>query len=162
MEKPTREQMALWVRYDAHTGEIVWVANRKVEKVGLSAITWGDGRYGRVAACGVRVYAHQVAVLFMTGEWPDEHTDHKDGNTRDNRWDNLRACSQKVNKQNWQGATSRSSTGLLGAYTHPTKGYQSTVRVEGKLKHLGFFDTAQEAHDAHMLARRIHYEGNTL
>ena len=64
-----------------------------------------------------KYYAHRVAWFYMTGEWPKQDIDHINGDTRDNRWANLRDVSTQVNCENQSRAQrDNKSTGLLGAH----------------------------------------------
>ena len=103
-----------------------------------------------------RVYkAHRLAWLYTHGEWPKGQIDHINGDKLDNRISNLRVATPSQNKQNARKARSDSRSGLLGA-TWYSKGkkWRAAIQVDGKKKHLGYFDTAQEAHDVFMKAKR--------
>lgn len=43
---------------------------------------------------------------------------------------------------------SNSSSGLKGAYPHENGGFRSFISVDGKLEYIGYFDSAEEAHEA--------------
>lgn len=43
---------------------------------------------------------HRIVWLLCTGEWPENTIDHINGNPLDNRFENLRDCTQKVNNSN--------------------------------------------------------------
>lgn len=57
--------------------------------------------------------AHRLAFLYMTGEWPKELVDHKDGIKINNEWANLREATNQENKRN-VGARKNSKTGIKG------------------------------------------------
>ena len=58
-----------------------------------------DG-YIRININGEYIRAHRLVHLFMTGDWPEDEIDHINGNTSDNRWENLRLVNQKENNKN--------------------------------------------------------------
>ena len=150
-----REDLLNCLIYCRETGNLTWKSS------GARATDSGSGGYYRITVLGRRLYAHRVIVFMVTGEVPEE-VDHRDGDHLNLKWDNLRPATGKINRQNIQGATKRSSTGLLGAYARKDGRFESTIRVDGRLKRIGIFNTAEEAHSAHLEARRTHYEGNTL
>lgn len=106
-------------------------------------------------------FAHRLAWLYMTGEWPKGQVDHKNARRDDNRWKNLRDVTREVNAQNRRTASVKNSAGLLGVSKHYGK-FQATIFVGGKNRHLGTFVTAETAHAAYVGAKRRLHEGNTL
>lgn len=75
---------------------------------------------------------HRLAWLWMTGEWPKDQIDHINGDRADNRWVNLRACTQAENQQN-VGLTRRNTSGFMGVTWHPTeKKWQASIRAAGR------------------------------
>jgi hypothetical protein len=87
--------------------------------------------------------AHRVAWLIMTDEWPTHEVDHRLGKRGDNRWSELRHAD---NQQQAQNAKLRkdNTSGFKGVSWFQGK-WGSHIRHEGKLIHLGYFDTAPEA-----------------
>jgi hypothetical protein len=111
-----------------------------------------------------KVYrAHRLAWLYVHGEWPKHQIDHINGNKLDNRIVNLRVATASQNKQNMKQARSDSRSGLIGAswYASGNK-WRAAIQIDGKKKHLGYFDTAEEAHQIFMEAKRQHHKFNTL
>ena len=92
--------------------------------------------------------------------------DHINGNRGDNRLCNLRDVSRKINTQNRKSASINNSCGLLGVSEHKGVGksgrFVAGIYIEGKRKHLGVFDTAQQAHEAYLTAKRKYHEGCTI
>lgn len=123
--------------------------------------TRNSGGYIVINLRGKNYYAHVLAIVYMTGEYPSGHTDHRNGDRSDNRIDNLRATTASVNGQNRRSATKSSSTGLLGVHRKRNK-FRARITVDRKEYHLGSFDTAEEAHTAYLNAKRQLHEGNTL
>lgn len=75
------------------------------------------------------------------------HVDHRNGNTLDNRRENLRLCTNKQNTQN------RRVKGYYWDKSH--KKYRTSIRVDGKLKCLGRYNTPEEAQEVY---RKAHAE----
>lgn len=143
------------VSYNPETGEVRSVRTGLVyghrERDGYIAFKIG----------GRSVFAHRVAVLLMTGEWPTAVVDHINGDRADNRWGNLRAVTQRINRQNMREAHRDNRAGLLGVSPH-RGGFRAQLYAGGKNKALGTFSTAQEAHDAYVSAKRQMHAGCQL
>lgn len=108
---------------------------------------------------------HRLAWLYVTGEWPEHSIDHIDGNPGNNRFANLRDVPQNVNAQNRRKAqASKKYSTLLGAqWCKQVSKWKTSVRVNGRMKHIGFFASAEDAAQAYVQAKRVyHLEGNTL
>ena len=85
--------------------------------------------------------------------------DHIDNNPANNNVKNLRWCSQKDNLAN-QGKQINNKSGFKGVTfdKHANK-YRALIFINGKLKHLGYFETAEEASVAYdAKAKEIHKE----
>ena len=82
-------------------------------------------------------------------------TDHINGNKLDNRCSNLRLATARQNSQN-RKLRSDNSTGFKGVYNRWGK-YRAAIRINGKLKHLGIFDTPEEASEEYQrIAVNLH------
>lgn len=72
--------------------------------------------------------------------------DHINGNTLDNRKENLRIISHQANSQNIHKATKSSKSGELNVYYREKYNkWVVSIRHDGKTKHVGHFDTKEEA-----------------
>lgn len=162
MNHLTREEVAALLAYDPDTGVFRWRADRGPVKAGDIAGRLDAKGYRDIRVKGTLYKAHRLAFLLVTGKWPAQHVDHIDGDRQNNRWSNLRDVSNGINAQNLKTAQKNSKTGLLGV--SPVKGgrYQAAITVNGKPRHLGFYDSPEVAHAAYVAAKRLHHEGNTL
>lgn len=80
---------------------------------------------------------------FITGAPCDIVIDHINGDRLDNRRSNLRPATFSQNMANRAGW---SKTGYRGVSVHKQSGkYQAFVRKDGKNRHLGLFDEAEDA-----------------
>jgi hypothetical protein len=108
--------------------------------------------------------AHRLAWLYEYGYLPDVQIDHKD-NIRHHNWiSNLREATNKQNSENRHTAScSNKSTGLLGSsYDKRSGKFRSVITRNGKMIHLGTFNTAEEAHQRYLEEKRKIHEFNML
>jgi hypothetical protein len=83
---------------------------------------------------------------FIVGADPNLDVDHENGNTLDNRKENLRIASRSDNMKNRNHSVIAKS-GFRGVYAKKGAGKPWYARIVkyGKVKHLGYFYTAEEA-----------------
>lgn len=99
--------------------------------------------------------AHRLAWLYVYGEWPNDEIDHINGDKVDNRISNLRGATRAQNLQNISKANSNSKSGLRGIrWDSRNNKWRAAIQVEGKSKHLGCFDQAEQAHAVYIEAKR--------
>ncbi len=120
---------------------------------------WFDKIGGRIVLSfqGGKTYAHRVIWLMMTGSWPRDHVDHRDGNGTNNRWINLRDVPAQGNQQNRVANKNRGS-GICGVqWDDERKKWVARITHKRKTIHLGRFDTPEEARQAYLRAKeRLH------
>lgn len=105
--------------------------------------------YWMVKLCGGKFLAHRVIWAITHDEWPEEQIDHINGDPSDNRIENLRIANQSQN--NWNRPIFRNNTtGFPGVTYEPSRNkYKAAIRIDGKPKNLGRFDSAEEASEAY-------------
>jgi hypothetical protein len=115
------------------------------------------------------LYAHRLAWLYMTGEWPKLEIDHVNGDRADNRFCNLRDVPTHVNAQNKRASMVTSRSGLLGVsrQSYMSKSGEQVkwnARIEtcGRRRYIGTYATPEEAHAAYLKAKREQHEGCTI
>lgn len=150
----TQARLKEVMHYNRTTGVFTRLdSNRRIRVGGLD--------YVRIRIGERRFLAHRLAWLYVTGVWPDVLVDHKNGVRSDNRWRNLRAATHAENQQNQ--TRPRQANSLIGAHWNLAKQkFSSAIRIDGRLRHLGYFPTASAAHKAYVQAKRAHHTFNTL
>lgn len=86
----------------------------------------------------------------MTGEWPVDEIDHRDGNPSNNIWGNLRAATRADQLQNTKDRANGS--GYRGVSRFRNK-WQAGIGIGGKRIHLGHFTDPAKAHAAYLAAK---------
>lgn len=117
-----------------------------------------NGRgYRSVQFQGRRHLEHRVAWFLYYGEWPKLHVDHINGNPGDNRIVNLRLATCSENAYN-RSKPPHNTSGFKGvSRQRGRRKWQSLIRVQGKNKFLGSFDTPEEASAAYDRAALKHH-----
>jgi hypothetical protein len=150
----TSEHIRELLSYDSDSGILMWGERRQGRKANVAA---GSVRKdGRIALMidGRWYKAHRLAWLHVYGEWPTEHLDHINGNPADNRICNLRESTVAQNAQN-RCAKKSNKSGFLGvSWSVKMQKWQAGIEVDGKGRHLGYWDTPQQASMAYSGAKR--------
>jgi HNH endonuclease len=151
----TAAELREHLTYNPDTGEF-WTTPRKIGTVSYFGKT-------RVPAVTIQLkgkdgkwrhyYAHILAWLWMTGEWPRDEIDHINTDSIDNRWVNLREGTHQQNNWNKDFAK-RKKNGFLGAHYHKRSGLWRATLAR---KTLGYFKTPEEAHEAYKKAAIAKY-----
>lgn len=93
----------------------------------------------------------------MTGAWPEREVDHRDGDPKNNRWNNLRLATSSQNKMNGVRRSDNTS-GYRGVWFEKRRSHWvAEILADGIKRHLGSFPTAEAAAAAYAeAAARIH------
>jgi hypothetical protein len=164
----TAEHVRELLDYDPKTGVFTWLERQVAPRqwnVRYAGKVAGsiDNVYGyfRLAIYGKSYRSNRLAWFYVHGSWPNGVVDHINGVKTDNRLCNLRDVCKVVNGQNQRKATRKNkSTGLLGAtFDKRSQKFRADIKVAGKSKHVGYFASAEAAHEAYLTAKRKYHEG---
>lgn len=144
-EMLTAERARELLNYDPETGVLTWKGGRRGVRVGSIAGTPNTRGYLTVGVDRRRYFAHRLAWLIATGEWPAEHLDHINGIPVDNRLANLREATNAQNQYNQKMANTNTS-GFKGVTWHRQRcKWVAYARHSKQQIHLGCFDTPEQA-----------------
>lgn len=120
----------------------------KRAKAGYVAGTVNPAGYVQIQYDRHIYYAHVLAWAFSKGRWPTTLLDHRERDKADNRMHMLRPLCKQGNGLNRSEPNKNSRTGVLGVTEAKGKFRASLCK-----KHLGTFDTIEEAKAAYDAAK---------
>jgi hypothetical protein len=148
--------------YDPETGIFRWKKPARTgrNRVGQIAGTVRNGyRFIGVPGYG-QLGAHRLAWIYVHGPTiGGAEIDHRDTDPSNNAIDNLRLATSSEQKQN-KKVQSNNRSGLKGAFyhaAHKVKKWRTQIKVGEKVIFLGYFETAEEAHEAYAEAAIKHF-----
>lgn len=155
----SRERLLEVLNYEAETGIFTRrIATSPRVKTGDVAGNLTKEGYIRICVDGVLYMAHRLAILYMTGNWPTEFVDHRNGVRSDNRWANLRLATNTENLRNTKRRVDNQSGCKGVSFLASRKKWIVDVRVNGKTKRVGYYETMEMA-DAAARAYRSQAHG---
>ncbi len=104
---------------------------------------------------------HRLIWLWHKGNFPKHHLDHIDGNPMNNKIENLREATDAQNMQNQRRARANNKLGIQGVYQVNGR-FRSVLTTNGKSKHLGYFDTPEQAHQVYLEEKRKQHFFGTI
>lgn len=145
------------LEYDENTGVFTYRVSRGNRVAGSIAGSINHEGYRRIVIEGLQYMEHRLAWFYTYKKWPKEIIDHIDRNKTNNRIINLREATNSENLRNAK-LSSVNAVGLKGVTFYKRTGkYQAKIYIEGKRKHLGYFNTPEEAHKKYVEQMGIHY-----
>lgn len=144
-------------------GKLYWRIPHKSAGSVFTGTVAGHVRKGKKPYVAVKVYgrtelAHRIIFAMHHGYMPDE-VDHIDGDSLNNRVENLRECTRSQNSMN-RPAKSDNVTGLKGVSRRKRSygyAYRASIWVDGKSIPLGVYKTPEEAHEVYKEAAKKHF-----
>jgi len=159
---PSAEHVREALEYIPETGQFHW---RKSGRPAGHIQTFQKGttkeHKRRVIRLGDTLYiATRLAWAIMTGAAPDQEIDHRDGDSLNDRWENLRLASHSQNMGN-QRRRADNRSGFKGvSWDNFTGRWVARIREPGgRYRNLGRFENAASASRAYMqAAQTLHGE----
>ncbi len=136
--------------FDKGTGVFTWrVSVGRVsvgQRAGCIKTSKGDSRR-KIRIDGFEYFDSRLAWFYVTGAWPEREVDHRDRDSLNCAWGNLRQATRLKQLAN-QSVRVTSKSQVKGVRASGSK-YLAAIRIDGKLTHLGTFDTKAGAGKAY-------------
>lgn len=131
------------LHYCPDLGLFWWKNGRLAGEIAGTRLNTG---YGQIKVAGERHQVHRLAWFYMTGSWPADELDHRNGWKLDNAFGNLREATRSQNNANRRGYAASGFKGVT-----KTKGgrFIATINRNRKPEYLGTFDTPEQANAAY-------------
>lgn len=150
MNSLTQENLKEFLRYEPETGLFYRLTGKRAGEVA------GHTHHGyikiTVAPFG-GIYAHRLAWLYVTGAMPTAEVDHIDRDRANNAWSNLRLATRSQNQANT--SLRRNNTSGYKGVRILADCFRAKITIQGRIIHLGDFDTLEEAVAAYGAAARV-------
>ena len=142
--------------FDYKNGELYWKNCRYKAYNGKKAGHIHKTGYWRIKLNKENYQAHRI-IFAMHHDFMPEFIDHIDGDTSNNKIENLREATRTQNFQNSK-KTIRNKSGVKGVFWHKIKNrWIARVSVNGKEIHVGTFTDLDEATKAVKQFREKHH-----
>jgi len=150
----TMERLREVLEYDAATGLFTWKVSLG-NKAPVGAVAGSIGHYGyRAIRIDQRDHrAARLAFFYMIGEWPAQVVDHIDGDRSNDRWANLRAATPSQNCANSKRRSDQMHAKGV-SFNKNARRWSASIQANGEARHLGLFDTVEDASAAYATAAR--------
>lgn len=161
MKNLTVEKLKELLHYDPLTGIFTNRVTRGRRIAGAQAGMVDQDGHIEIVIEGAGYRAHRLAWLYMTGEWPVHQIDHKDKNGANNAFLNLRDVPWLINAQNRNKppANKKYKAPLGAQWVAKQKRWRSKIFYNGKTRSLGFYASAEDAHEAYILVKQMCHPG---
>lgn len=152
----TLEKLQELLSYDPETGIFTWLTQRRGgAKKGTEAGCKNFKGYIKINIYGKEYLAHRLAWLYVYGKLPESFLDHINEIRDDNRITNLRLATLQENYHNISKPQKNNKSGILGVCrANCGKKWRADICLNGKIKYLGVFNTAEQAYEAYLKAKR--------
>jgi len=140
--------------YDPEIGVFFCKQSVKKSKKGVQVGRIMLSGYRQLMLDGVFYLEHRLAWFYVYKKWPDFQIDHINEIKTDNRILNLRDVCQSKNLLNQSKPQKNNTTGFRGVSLRKENGkYRAQLKIDGKQKNLGEFETPEQAYQAYLSAK---------
>lgn len=159
MSELTQQRLKEILSYDPDTGIFTNLTQRstRAPKGGVAGTITHRG-YIDIQIDGKKYQAHRLAWIYVYGNFPEKYLDHTNEIKDDNRLVNLRLATKQENGHNVSSPQINNTSGFRGVSWHKSaKKWMATITINGKNKHLGYFNTAEEASEVYLAAKKKYH-----
>ena len=154
---PPVEALEEWFVLDRNEGKLYWrkkPARRvpRLAEAGWKQMHGPDHPRWSVTVPGYgRFLRSRLVWKMVTGSDPGAAIDHADGNSLNDRFENLIDGGMSWNGRNRRNV--RAKSGHVGAFPTSYGRWMSTIQIHGRTKYIGVYDTPEEASAAYLAVR---------
>ena len=155
---PSQQELQEW--FDYRDGNLYRKkTNTNRVKVGSEAGCVNMNQYVQVSFKGKFYYIHRFIWAWHGKSLePNEEIDHIDGNSLNNRIENLRAVSRKQNQENTKSARKDSKSRIKGVcWDKSMKKWKANIGHNGKVMNLGLYENIEDAIAARIEGEKKYY-----
>ena len=158
----TQAELRRLLCYNPFSGNFMWkVSLSRSIRIGSIAGTFrGGSKRSRkdiaIRIDGIGYSAHRLTFLYMRGYWPRDQVDHRDGDSLNNRWLNLRECTQSQNNINSK-VYRTNKLGIRGVHRTKNGKYCAILGKDSKKIHYSKHDTVEDAARAYRKAAKKYF-----
>lgn len=145
---------------DVEAGKAYWIDATKhhIPLIGKEAGSIRRGssnhkKYWHIKIDGTPIKRSRIVFAVANGFWPDEIVDHINGDSLDDRIENLRSATTTQNAWNHKSRAKQSDL-PMGIRRLPSGRYQARIACNKKFHSLGSFETSAEAVDVYQQKRK--------
>ena len=145
---PPLEKLKEYLDYNPDTGILTWIKKPSYTvEVGQEAGSKHSRGYISVSFKGQKYLAHRIAYYMYHGVDPLENfVDHEYGDRTNNKIKYIRLATVSQNAMNLINLPSDNTSGVIGvSWRKDRKKWVAVIRVDGVLKHLGYFTNKEDA-----------------
>lgn len=130
-------------RYEPDTGKLIWI-DEGINRAKLGTEAGFDNGQGYLQVClqTKSIKFHRLCWALYYGAWPKKHIDHRNGDKKDNRIENLREATMADNCRNT--LQKRAANRYPGVRARHGK-FAAEIQLNGKKRHLGTFENEIDA-----------------
>jgi hypothetical protein len=146
----THKELLERLSYDPEIGVFTWLkSNSNKARNGSEAGYVTSQGYRSININNKNYLAHRLAWFYVNGCFPEKGLDHINRNRTDNRISNLRVSTHRENNMNREGKGC--------TYWERDNKWKAQIQVDKVNKHLGYFDTEEEARAVYFEAKKKYH-----
>lgn len=146
------------LRLDPTTGKVYWRDPTRYHKrlagqeAGCPRPSGSGKPYWMVKLGGKAVHRSRIVFCMIHGRWPEPCVDHINGDSLDDRPENLREAT--ITENAWNHKTRSKASDLPMGVRQLGDKFQARISCNKVARYLGVYSTADEASIAYQLARK--------
>ena len=151
---PSQKEIKELFDYNTNSGELIRIKRTaRRTKVGEVAGSFSSNGYSNVTIAGIKYQSHRIIYKLYYGDFNENfEIDHIDHDRSNNRIENLRAVTHKVNCKNRKLSKNNTSGHIGVSWDGLTGSWHARIIKKGKPLHLGFFTKIEDAISARRTA----------